>query len=59
MTKRRVEMLESTDRQDLISLMWIILQLRDEYLEKQNKDAVEYLQVNIYIKYKSIYIYFA
>ena len=46
-------MLESTDRQDLISLMWIILQLRDEYAEKLNKDAVEYLQVNIYI-YKDI-----
>ncbi|XP_023347096.1 uncharacterized protein LOC111715920, partial [Eurytemora carolleeae] len=44
LTKRRVEMLESTDRQDLISLMWIILQLRDEYAEKLNKDAVEYLQ---------------
>jgi len=44
LTRRRVGMLESSERRDIIFLMWTIIQLRDEYVEAGNNEPQEHLQ---------------
>ena len=43
--KRRVGLVETTERKDIIVLLWTIIQLRDEYLETRNQGALDAVQV--------------
>jgi len=44
MTGEKIKFIDTTQRKNLVHLLWIVLKLRDEYTQRENGQALHYLQ---------------